>query len=107
MLAHRAAYEAHAGSIPEGMLILHRCDVTACVNPAHLFLGTNTDNMRDMAQKGRCPDRRGARAPLAKLTWDAVNEIRSTSATISGLARKFGVSRRAVRFARKGVTWVE
>src|SRR5437879_2721398 len=51
--AHRIAWEATYGPVPADKWVLHRCDVRTCVNPAHLFLGTNTDNMRDMAAKGR------------------------------------------------------
>ena len=52
-LAHRAAWRFEFGEIPPGMQVLHRCDVTFCVNPSHLFLGTHQDNMRDKALKGR------------------------------------------------------
>lgn len=52
-LAHRACWEETFGDIPKGMLICHRCDVPACVNPEHLFIGSHSDNMADMARKGR------------------------------------------------------
>ena len=51
--AHRASYQAFKGAIPEGMQVLHRCDVSLCVNPSHLFLGTNAQNIADSMAKGR------------------------------------------------------
>lgn len=55
VVASRAAYEAFIGPIPPDMFVCHRCDVRACINPSHLFVGTRQDNMDDMVRKGRSP----------------------------------------------------
>src|SRR5229473_531412 len=57
--AHRISWEFHNGSIPAGLWVLHRCDNPQCINPDHLFLGTQFDNMTDAARKGRIRNGRG------------------------------------------------
>jgi hypothetical protein len=52
-VAHRVAYELYVGQIPDGLCVLHRCDVPACANPGHLFVGSKKDNTQDMIKKGR------------------------------------------------------
>lgn len=104
--AHRLSFVAYRGEIPPGIAVLHRCDEPSCVNPHHLFLGTLSDNVQDCIAKRRHITKRGDANPCAKLTREAVAVIRSeTTTSISDLACRFGVSRRAVRFARNGETW--
>ena len=75
--AHRFAWMLTNGSIPAGLLVLHRCDAPGCVNPGHLFLGTQADNLADMRAKGRAVygGNRGEWNGHAKLTADEVRAI--------------------------------
>jgi HNH endonuclease len=67
--AHRHAWEqANGRKITDGLFVLHTCDNRACINPDHLFLGTNQDNMDDMVRKGRSLHRYGSSNPNAKLS---------------------------------------
>lgn len=94
--AHRAAWILFRGSIPSEKHVLHRCDNPACVNPEHLFIGSNVDNVADRVTKGRSgwKERKGESHPMRKLSEDDVRSIRLRS--LSGesgraLALEFGI----------------
>jgi hypothetical protein len=107
LLAHRAAYQEFIGDVPNGMDVLHICDVPLCVNPAHLFLGTHRENMADMIAKGRqrLNPAKGADHPEAKLTENEVRNIRRSTATQAAIAAEYGVARTTVSAIRRGITW--
>ncbi len=89
--AHRWSYELHKGPIPDGLHVCHSCDVRACVNPAHLWLGTHKDNNDDMIKKGRQATH--IPTPTRKLTEDEVREIRAKRGIVRivDLAKQYGV----------------
>lgn len=113
--AHRESWILFNGKIPDGLHVLHRCDVRCCVNPSHLFLGTHTDNVRDMVKKGRHathgPGLKGSSHPMAKLTDREVYKIRASY--IHGkkggqrrrLASEYGVSESMISKIVNGVFW--
>jgi hypothetical protein len=109
-LAHRAMWEEVFGEIPAGMYACHKCDNPACINPDHLFLGTNLDNVRDMKNKGRerhvCAC--GEKCVTSKLTLEDVEKIRSLGE--NGLSQRkiavlFGVDRSTVGDIQKYKSW--
>jgi DNA-binding transcriptional regulator YiaG len=104
--AHRASYQAFVGPIPEGMNVCHSCDNVYCVNPAHLFLGTQKQNLEDMAKKKRSTI--GERNPRSKLTNDEVERIRfgvSLGVSDPMLATLFNVSRQTIQSIRTKRRW--
>lgn len=95
MGAHRVAWLLYRGEIPKGLHVLHKCDVTSCVNPDHLFLGTAQDNVSDMVAKGRAV-KKGGRISSKKLSVFHVEFVswwRNASAESKRrLAREAGTS---------------
>lgn len=103
--AHRLSYEFVHGPIPAHLCVLHRCDTPSCVNPAHLFLGTQRDNIADEVSKGR--QARGERHPFVKLTEQNVREIRRRAPheRYRALAAEFGVSHGTITSIAVRRTW--
>lgn len=104
-LAHRASWTAHNGPIPDGLFVLHRCDVRPCINPDYLFLGDHQANSDDKHAKGRAGRNDGINNGRTKLTPEQVEFIRSTPPYTHGLAKRFKVTRSAISRARKGSSW--
>jgi hypothetical protein len=106
--AHRVSWTAHYGEIPEGMSVLHRCDNRACINPEHLFLGTQLDNVQDMHAKGRwkATNQHGEDSHLSKLTEPEVRRILAlTDKSSKELANEFGVSQALIVQIRARRVW--
>ncbi len=119
MRAHRVAYMISKGPITSGMHVCHTCDNPWCVNPAHLFLGTNAENMQDAGRKGRIRlssakardmRRHQLRHPRCKLSWEKARAIRKLIAdgeSFSAIGRKYGVWVGTIWKVAHGVTWNE
>ncbi len=119
--AHRMAFRLAKGPIAPTLVVMHSCDVKLCCNPAHLSLGTHTENIADRDAKGRQasgkrhgsrtkPERmpRGEMAGASKLTAEFVVELRQRVAageTVTQIARDFGLSKSTTARAANGATW--
>ena len=123
--AHRFSYETYNGPIPDGLFVCHKCDNPPCVNPAHLFVGTQSDNLLDAGRKGRTgmqryPERSsfhrgvvhrsGEDHTEAKLTKDEVADIRQQrkgGLSTRKLAKLYGVSQTNICLIVNNKTWLD
>lgn len=115
-LAHRLSWVLHRGEIPAFHYVCHKCDNPGCVNPDHMFVGLQKDNVRDMFEKGRDNGPTGTRVNTAVLTPDDVLHIRKVISenmgrcrvkrgTVERLAKHFGVHTSTIHCAHIGKTW--
>lgn len=104
LLAHRMAYVISSGSLPDlSLKVCHRCDVPACCNPKHLFLGTYAENNRDRHNKGRTVIGEGnGKAKLDEARVLEIRERAAASESTADLAAEFGVARRTVQYIVSG-----
>lgn len=101
---HRLVAEHVFGPIPAGAVVMHSCDNPSCYRIEHLSIGTQKRNVEDMLEKGR--DRmRGSANPRAKLSAEAVIEVRASREMGKVLAQRYGVSQACISEARTGKKW--
>lgn len=110
MGTHQISYVMHKGEIPKGMHVCHECDNPPCVNPAHLWLGTQTENMKDMYSKGRGAKsekraRPGTKNHAAKITESDVLAIRNDPRILAEIAKTYGISIATTHSIKSGKTW--
>jgi hypothetical protein len=109
--AHRVSWRLYRGMIPASLWVLHECDVRACVNPNHLFLGTSKNNNEDMVHKGRARPAKGEDSGSAVLTEKLVRWVRSVYTPRhpvyggSALARQLGVQQQTISKIVLGRRW--
>ena len=105
--AHRLSYELKNGEIPDGMYVLHSCDNPSCVNPNHLRVGTQLENVADMTKRKRAPYRKGASHGKAVLTELSVQRIRIIDGALSAprLAKILNVTKSAISKVKDNDNW--
>ncbi len=108
--AHRASWIFYRGEIPDGMSVLHKCDVPACVNPSHLFLGTQQDNIADMVKKGRQRGVVGEKhhnTRLASRDVGFMRKLHENGVSRRWLCQIFGLKKSMVWNITSGKNWMQ
>lgn len=109
--AHRVSYELFNGGIPDGLFVLHKCDTPGCVNPEHLFLGTNLDNVRDMDSKGRRVNGpsygsdHGNAVLDEKQVLEIMELLKARKPTQKEIAKMYGVAHSTINHIATGRLW--
>lgn len=103
--AHRVSWELRRGPIPERLCVCHKCDTPACVNPAHLFLGTRQDNTDDRSIKGRKSGASGESHGHSKLTAAQVIEIFNDPRSGRAIAKSYGLYPSAISKIKNKLAW--
>lgn len=101
--AHRVSWQIHRGPIPTGLHVLHKCDNPACVNPDHLFLGSDDDNREDKLKKKRQP--RGATHWNTKLSEKDVRSIRADTRRYRAIAAEYSIHPMSVGDIKRRKSW--
>jgi hypothetical protein len=106
--AHRASYEFYKGKVSKDLLVCHICDITSCINPSHLFLGSPKDNTHDMIKKGRKASHKGQNHPSAKINdldviW--IRKQRDSGRKLKDIASDIGVSFGHISAICKRIVW--
>jgi hypothetical protein len=109
IIPYRFSYELKYGKIPEGLFACHKCDNGLCVNPDHIFIGSQTDNMRDMSEKDRSHHTHGADLHRGCLTDNDIREIRKfyhdQKLSTRKIAQMYGVGKTTIEQILNGITW--
>lgn len=106
--AHRLSYALFRGPVPSDKLVLHKCDVAHCINPAHLYIGTHADNVNDAYRRNRYPSKDGSQNGRAVLREEDIPEIRKmirNGIKYQHIASIFKVSTGAIAHVAQGISW--